>query len=252
MTRSQLILGTALLVVSGTVAFTTSYRSQSPHLVNPQTHKRSPKIEPSKDHPKRLRSHKDFRTGERAKIDDTYYEISVARDEDRERALIIEQDSRDKLEKLTNRYDLTPMQRREIFPIIAGFHPNFREGMLVNGQSVPHSDYRAELNTSAYAFEEFLHPIFDPIQQELLEIDVESKTRWWEDVKNQLETDLQLAIETGEMVPIPPLPTHSESDQNEDPTPLSPSKTPLPTEGDSEATSDTARNFNSPPKAIDP
>lgn len=199
-TRSQLILGIALLIVSGTLAFaiTFNFQEKKKPTTSQDPESTTPLATTKRDQDADLGRTK-FQ--DRQNYYDTHHEISVSRDEDREAASIVEQESRDRLDQLTNRYNLTPLQQREIFPIIAAFHPQFRDGMLINGQSAPLFEEQDPESPSIHAFENAIHPFLDTFQQEQIQEDVLSVDRWWGEISHQLQDDLRQAIERGEMIP---------------------------------------------------
>jgi len=74
--------------------------------------------------------------------------------------------------------------------------------MLVGGQPIPSI-------TLGSTLEESIYPLLDADQQGLLAEAALDNDAWWKDVVDQLETDLDAAIEGGEMVAAPDDNTHS-------------------------------------------
>lgn len=199
MTRSQFILGVALLIVSGALAFTISFlqREKSPGneavLLQRNSASNRSALQTSSHRPSSIAS-----TPHRPLHDRTHYDIGVSREEDWETAEQIEEESLQELDDLDLIYHFSLNQRREIFPLIAAKHPEFRDGMLVNGQAVsplrgkPHYDDR---HTS---FEGALLPILTPTQQNELEYRILRRPQWWGHTGINLRDDLDHSIESGE------------------------------------------------------
>ena len=190
MSRSQFILGIALLVVSATLAFTISFKNdvaaQAPSVAaNESTNSKSSVRRPGSSKSPSYSS---------TKKDRTFYEVTVSDRSLLGTADIVEHESRQKLEALTERYNLTTSQRRGIFPHIASRHPQFQEGMVVNGSAA-----LSQATTSS--LESAMYPLLDEEQQDLLTDDALADSEWWAEIISQLRDDLDEAISTGEMVP---------------------------------------------------
>jgi len=233
MSRTQFAISIALLVVSGTLAFVISFsdgdgKSAHQHQENNATstsERSSVGVAPKS----KAYHINEVSVGQRTDIDRTVYEVTVAREEDRESAIRIEEESRERLKKLTERYKLTKNQRREVYPVIAGFHPLFRAGMLVNGQTVPHEQYRAEAATSSTAFEDTLYPLLDIYQQENLRQDILGKVSLRDSINGQFVDDTNLAFDIGELV------VEAAPENEEETTPKTPQRTEKETPKEEEA-----------------
>jgi len=136
------------------------------------------------------------------------------------------QEARQQLDQLTNTYRLSPGQQKEIFPLIVAHHHQAHPSMLVGGQPIPAITPGATLAESIY-------PLLDPDQQDLVTEAALDNEAWWKDVVDQLETDLDQAIEGGEMVAAP--------DDSANPTGVIPSD--KPTAGDGEASTHSGGNL---------
>lgn len=192
MTRSQLLLSLALLCVSGTLAFIVSFRlredaaHKTPARTSPPS-QNSQRI-PDQSEPRRLLlSSRDLDP-----VDPTHYEITV-----NDIALLqlgsrIERESLQRLEAMTDKYRLTPNQRRQIFPLLVSHHADFTPGLIVNG--LPALDSPGDEPLS-----EKIYPLLDLIQQEDYQQDLLANADWWGDVLGQLRDDLDQAYQNGEV-----------------------------------------------------
>jgi hypothetical protein len=108
----------------------------------------------------------------------------------------INQDAQSKLNKLTGTYQLSPAQQEEILPYIVAHHKQAHPALLVGGRPIPSVNPGASLDDSIY-------PILRPDQQGILSEKALDDDAWWKDVIDQLDSDLDQAIESGEMVPAP-------------------------------------------------
>ena len=213
MSRSQFTLGITMLVVAGTLAFSISFLQSDDYyqaagdqlfassqnaperkLVNlDQSRSRaaranSSRIVDSSDHDLGL----------------TSSSISNLTDADLQKVNAIvnrtRQESRNKLDKLTEKYYLTNSQRRDIFPLIVAHHKQAHPAILVNGQPLPRVNVGSTLNDSIYIE-------LDSDQQDALtEASIDDEA-WWKDVVGQLEDDLNDAINNGAMVAVAAHPT---------------------------------------------
>ncbi|MGC6426875.1 MAG: hypothetical protein ACON5H_07770 [Akkermansiaceae bacterium] len=197
MTRSQFILGVALLVVAGTLAFTVSFRKQEERdrgRVAEALEARLNQRGTSSNNQSQGRLSSDrrisLRSAERAR-----YEVTVADLGRQPSADKIQLEALDQLEEMTNRYQLTGSQRRQIFPLLAKHHPEFQEEMMVNGRVLPPPTGGRQLASEVY-------PLLDPSQQDLYQDDLLSRDRWWSEIISQLREDLDGAIASGEMVAV--------------------------------------------------
>lgn len=197
MSRSQFILGVALLVVSATVAFTISFRDHHPS-TSPSALVNDGDQSPN---PSRVRQIGSSPIPEPSpRRDQTFYEVTVS-----DRALapiakVVKEESLQQLEALTDRYNLTTSQRRSIFPLIAARHPQYQDGLVINGSLIPPSGDTTSLESA-------MHPLLQEDQQEKLEDDILSRNEWWGEIISQLRDDLDEAISSGEMVPeVSPIP----------------------------------------------
>lgn len=95
----------------------------------------------------------------------------------------VEKDSRARLQELTERYQLTANQRREAFPLLVRYHPEYRDGLIVNGTL-----------TRAPADQDFSSQfanILDLSQRELFQEDLGADRAWWYEVLNQIRDNLE-------------------------------------------------------------
>jgi len=191
MSRSQFILGIALLVVSATLAFTISFKKDDSPLTSPAASGQATNSKSSVRPPRSSNSP----TYSSSRKDRTFYEVTVSDRGLLGTADIVQIESLQKLENLTERYNLTTSQRRGIFPLIASRHPQFKEGMVINGSAVPTQGPSSSLESAMY-------PLLDEEQQEQLEDDALADNEWWAEIISQLRDDLDEAISTGEMVPV--------------------------------------------------
>lgn len=220
MTRSQFILGIALLVVAGTLAFTVSFKNQEElaqrsSLATSEKAQQSPSSASYINTGSKKRSQ---RISTRA-ADRTRYEVSVADLSQKTLAQKIQRSSISQLEEMTDRYQLTGTQRRQLFPLLAKHHPEFIEGMMINGQSPASPSENAQLASEVY-------PLLDPTQQDLYQDDLLSEDQWWSEIISQLRDDLDQAIESGEMIAV---------DENGVEIPATPIIDDAPAEGDGSA-----------------
>lgn len=193
MSRSQLLLSFALLCVSGTLAFIVSFRYRE----NASAAKAAPAGSPinrearpaprSSESPRLLLSDRPS-----LPTDPTHYEITVSDIALQEIGSKIERESRQRLESMTDKYRLTPNQRRQIFPLLVSHHADFTSGLIVNG--LPALDPPDEEPLS-----EKIYPLLDLIQQEDYEQDLLANADWWGDVLGQLRDDLDKAYQRGQV-----------------------------------------------------
>lgn len=106
----------------------------------------------------------------------------------------IQRDSQEQLDQYSRNYGLTKKQQREIFPVLVAYHDQTHPSIRVNGQTIAfvNSDYYLEQNVSSF---------LDSSQREAFLEDASDHEAWWVEVVGQLESDLDIAISNGEMVP---------------------------------------------------
>jgi hypothetical protein len=119
-------------------------------------------------------------------MDPTNYEVTVSDLELEEVGLRIERESRERLRKLTDRYQLTANQRREAFPLLVSYHADYTDGLIVNGFEA--RPPRAEHLSSE------LYLILDLTQQETYQEDVLADNEWWGEILGQLRSDLDRSL----------------------------------------------------------
>ncbi len=193
MTRSQFFLGLALLCVSGTLAFFISFRQQE---ARPSDHLTpTSKTSANERSAYAQRSHRSspLPLSDRMieDLDPTNYEVSVTDQGLSELGQRIESDARERLQTMTERYQLSVNQRREIFPLLVSYHAEYQEGLIVNGSSSspPPSGNLASA----------IYPVLDPNQQENFQEALLADNEWWGDVIGQLREDLDGALSAGEI-----------------------------------------------------
>ncbi|MDB4265305.1 hypothetical protein N9891_01000 [bacterium] len=190
MTRSQFILGAALLCVSGTLAFYISFRDQEHkplRVTHPtpseQTVVRSQRYDRGAPLPLSVR--------EIERIDPTHHEVTVSDPDLQEIGEKIQKEARKRLRDLTLRYQLSANQRREIFPLLVSHHPNFQDGLLANGSTA--------LSPGETSLASQIYPFLDLAQQEAYQVAVLADNDWWSDIIGQLREDLDGALDAGEV-----------------------------------------------------
>lgn len=191
MTRSQFLLSMTLLCVAGTLAFITTFRHREATNSNLsqilRTHDTPPRVSTRETEPPALL----LSPKRQEKVDPTYYEVTVSQIELQDTGSKIERESLLRLEQMTNRYQLTPNQRRQIFPILVSHHADFSQGLIVNGLPAPGPEDES--------LPEQIYPLLDLTQQENYQQDVLAESDWWGDILGQLRDDLDTAFETGEV-----------------------------------------------------
>lgn len=189
MTLSRPALFLALLAVSGTVA----YHFAGDHEGDPEPDERqsdltstpSP-IRPAPNGPTAIpRSDRPLLLDEppMQKADPTHHEVTVADLSLRDLGEKIERESRTRLQELTDRYQLSANQRRETFPLLVSHHPDYTEGLIVNGF---HTESPGDLD-----FASRFSAILNLNQQELFQEDLGADQAWWRDVLAQIREDLE-------------------------------------------------------------
>ena len=187
MHQSRLILFLALLGGSGVVTYLASSRDSPEENEAAQTPPSSPErpiLRPSKRSEISEPLPLDKRKIEQ--MDPTNYEITVSDIRLEEVGLRIERESRERLRKLTNRYQLTANQRREAFPLLVSYHADYTDGLIVNGFEArpPRADH---LSSELYL-------ILDLTQQETYQEDVLADNEWWGEILGQLRADLDRSL----------------------------------------------------------
>lgn len=136
-----------------------------------------------------------------------------------------QREARQKLDQLSRKYQLSKDQRRQALPYILAHHENAHPAMTLNGDSLPSIATGTTLEDSLASF-------LDPNQQDaLVEATIDDEA-WWQDVVGQLESDLDTAIDNGEMVPA-----------DDDATSTGPVLTDTPAAGDGEASEHSGGNL---------
>lgn len=197
-----------MLVVAGTLAFTISFtRSEDQELASGSPSATT--TTPSQSRFSDLNSHQNSRNATKRSIrksDPARYDLkltsdSVAHlsdDEVLQASAIVSkarEKARRKLDSLTDDYNLSNSQRREIYPLIVAHQPEAHPAMLVGGEPLPGIAAGATLEESIYSS-------LDQEQQDALTEDAIDHDAWWKDVVGQLEDDLDNAIDNGEMIEI--------------------------------------------------
>lgn len=203
MSRAQLFLSFALLAVAGTVAFMVTAPRPRPAGAERKSPPRSADrlSAPPSSLSLTAERRSSLRATQRLTGDRTHYEVSYAEPADAKNAAIIAEEAGITLEELTREYQLTPNQRREVYPLLVAHHPLFREGMLVNGRNVDLGKVTrdADLGISATSFDNALYPILNNSQQDRLQENILNQDRWWGDVLGKLDSDLEYAFENQEI-----------------------------------------------------
>jgi hypothetical protein len=203
MTRSQFILGIALLCVSGTLAFFISFREREikHNLAADEASSTRPPVQAS--HRSEHSSSLPLSKRKIEEIDPTNYEVTVTNLDLQGVGKKIERESRVRLREMTGRYQLTANQRREIFPLLVSHHADFQEGLIVNGF--------VARNPGATKLAGQIYPVLDSIQQEAYQEELLADNEWWGDIIGQLREELDGALESGEVEvvteSVPTLPT---------------------------------------------
>ncbi|YCM45235.1 hypothetical protein V2O64_04260 [Verrucomicrobiaceae bacterium 227] len=191
MTRSQFILSMTLLCVAGTLAFMISFRHrESTNASIARLHQptaSSPRLSTRETEPSALL----LSPRRLEKVDPTHYEVTVPDIAMQESGSKIERESLQRLEEMTHHYQLTPNQRRQIFPLLVSHHADFIPGLIVNGFPAPGPEDES--------LPEQIYPLLDLTQQENYQQDILAETDWWGDVLGQLRDDLDDAFERGEV-----------------------------------------------------
>lgn len=190
MTRSQFILGIALLCVSGTLAFFISFREQeNKRAESAPVESASGPAASTRDIDRALSLPLAGRSIE--KMDPTNYEVTVSDITLQEVGSKIERESRDRLQQMTERYRLTPNQRREVFPVLVSHHADYREGIIVSGFVID--------NPAVSNLAKDIYPLLDLDQKEAYETDLFAHDEWWGEILGQIREDLDGALESGEI-----------------------------------------------------
>ena len=212
MSRSQFTLGITMLVVAGTLAFSISFLQSDDYqaagdqpFASSQTapERKLVNLDQSRSRAARANSSRIVDSSD-LDLDLTSSSISNLTDADLQKVNAIvnrtRQESRNKLDKLTEKYYLTNNQRRDIFPLIVAHHKQAHPAILVNGQPLPRVNIGSTLNDSIYIE-------LDSDQQDALTEATIDDEAWWKDVVGQLEDDLNDAISNAAMVAVAAHPT---------------------------------------------
>lgn len=186
MNHFKMLLFLALLGGSGIVTYVVASRQNPPRKPEPVevTDSARPLVRPPRRNESTAPLSLDKRSVER--MDPTNYEVTVSDIALEEVGRKIERESRARLRQLTNRYQLTANQRREVFPLLVSYHADYTEGLIVNGfTALPP---RASQLTSE------LYLIMDLYQQETYQEDVLANNEWWGEILDQLRTDLDQSL----------------------------------------------------------
>lgn len=187
MIKFRLILFLAILGGSGLVAYLAASRDTSDGnetVMTPPSPSKRPGQRPSKRSEISAPLPLDKRKIEQ--MDPTNYEVTVSDIELEEIGLRIERESRERLRRLTDRYQLTANQRREAFPLLVSYHADYTDGLIVNGFEA--RPPRAENLSSE------LYLILDLTQQETYQEDVLADNEWWGEILSQLRSDLDRSL----------------------------------------------------------
>lgn len=95
----------------------------------------------------------------------------------------IERESLTRLQELTYRYQLSANQRRESFPLLVRYHPDYIDGLVVNG-ILTRAPGEVDFATSFAA-------ILDLTQRELYQEDLVSDRAWWNEIINQIRNGIE-------------------------------------------------------------
>ena len=215
MSRSQFTLVITMLVIAGTLAFSISFLQSDDYqaagdqpLASSQNapERKLVNLNQSRSRAARANSSRIVNSSDHD-LDLTSSSISNLTDADLQKVNAIvnrtRQESRNKLDKLTEKYYLTNNQRRDIFPLIVAHHKQAHPAILVNGQPLPRVNIGSTLNDSIYIE-------LDSDQQDALTEATIDDEAWWKDVVGQLEDDLNDAISNGAMVAVAAHPTSEE------------------------------------------
>ena len=194
MNKFQLLLVTSLLLLSGFTAYLISSARKISNLspVSGVHHTSEPRKSGANNQRQSNKSHPLlFSDINNRPQDPTNYEVTVSELSLQEVGLEIEQDSQARLREMTERYQLTANQRREIFPLLVSYHAHFQDGLIVNGFAAepPNEDGLASA----------IYPILDLNQKEIYQEDLLANQEWWGEFIEQLREDLDGALTNGEV-----------------------------------------------------
>ena len=120
---------------------------------------------------------------ERQQVDSTNHDVMVPDLALADRGSRIEQESLTRLQELTYRYQLSANQRRESFPLLVRYHPDYIDGLVVNG-ILTRAPGEVDFATSFAA-------ILDLTQRELYQEDLVSDRAWWNEIINQIRYGIE-------------------------------------------------------------
>lgn len=194
MNKFQLLLVTSLLLLSGFTAYLISSARKINNSAlttriiqnsDPRKSGSNSQRQPNKTRPLL------FSDTQNRPQDPTNYEVTVSELSLQDIGLEIEQDSQARLREMTDRYQLTANQRREVFPLLVSYHAHFQDGLIVNGFAAepPNEDGLASA----------IYPILDLNQQEIYQEDLLANQEWWGEFIVQLREDLDGALTNGEV-----------------------------------------------------
>lgn len=199
MSRSSFILAVTLFVVAGSLAYMISFDRDAK---NAEKANSSPNHSGSSQSQASTASRQESKRARSTRSNATRLSLPKSAtshldaDQLRRVNIILSQtrrEAREKLDKLSRQYKLTPEQQQEVFPLIVAHHDQAHPAMTINGQSLPTIAPGSTLDDS-------LASVFDPTQQDELAESSLDHDAWWEDVVGQLEVDLDAAIDNGKMV----------------------------------------------------
>jgi hypothetical protein len=201
MSRSHFALAIALVVIAATLVFVKTFPEDPAQPDTPRSERATP-VAGQHGSPSRngFRSSKPLTpraaAGSHFEIGFDQQTLASLTDEQRRQALgyatRAEADARSTLAELAAKYDLTRQQQRDIFPIVAAHTGSYHPSMTVNGVPVIPAPADSSL-------EESIHGSLDPEQQAALEDAMLDDIKWWQEIANQLENDLDTAIGTGDV-----------------------------------------------------
>lgn len=202
MSRLSFLLGMTLLFVAGAATFMLTFEREpeiSEARANPETSSRPIKNRRESDRERpRSRTTSNRSSRERLELKGTATAHLTPENARRVQDILrrTEREARTKLDSLSRKYDLSSNQRREIFPYILAHHDSAHPAMTVAGNALP------AINPGT-TLEDNISPFLNSEQQDTLVEETLDSEAWWQDVVGQLESDLDAAIENGEMVPAP-------------------------------------------------
>jgi hypothetical protein len=200
MSRSSFILAVTLFVVAGSLVFVTSFDRENGSPEANSADGRKGRGNLARTSGRKESSQTRTKSSRESGTVLTLPAVVTSHLDSREMAQVnrilsrTRQDARKKLDQYSKNYGLTKEQQRDIFPLIVAHHDDAHPAMMVNGQPLASVSPGSSLEDSVASF-------LDSSQQDALLEDASDHDAWWEDVVGQLESDLDTAINNGEMVP---------------------------------------------------